>query len=197
MRFAAPSDFAALTGDARFLSTPHPSSTASGDNRVRTRCKPLFDASGQGNGVSVTTTRLSTFCSGPRGRLIARDRAVLECFRLLRLGAGIAGKCGKNGRRRLATRSKPRPAWPGRTRVQPGGSVTHDRDFSRVHLLRIIARGPYRNFAATPATRTRRHAAAPRRRQEIPRMARVLQNGRLEAMDAAAMGPRDLAEYFK
>jgi len=105
--------------------------------------KPLFDAHGAGHlRFAVTTITIAEVLSGPLraadDALARRYRAILESWQPIALDVDIAESAA---RLRASLRLKLADAVQAASAlaINAAALVTHDRDFSRVHSLRIIS----------------------------------------------------------
>jgi len=107
------------------------------------RFKPLFEAHAAGRlRFAVTTITIVEVLSGPlratNEALARRYRAVLESWEPIELDVDIAESAARlraSLRLRLADAVQAASALA----VNAAALVTHDRDFSRVHSLRVIS----------------------------------------------------------
>jgi len=107
------------------------------------RFKPLFDAHAAGRvSFAVTTITIAEVLTGPlqaRDEALARRyRALFESWRHVDLDIGIAESAARlraSLRLRLADAVQAASALA----INAAALVTHDRDFSRVHTLRVIS----------------------------------------------------------
>jgi predicted nucleic acid-binding protein len=107
------------------------------------RFKPLFEAHGAGHlHFAVTTITIHEVLTGPLqaadDALAQRYRAILESWQPIALHADIAESAA---RLRASLRLKLADAVQAASAlaINAAALVTHDRDFSRVHSLRIIS----------------------------------------------------------
>lgn len=114
-----------------------------GHRSLAPRFRPLFDAHAAGHfRFAVSTITLAEVLTGPlqagNDALARRYRAVLESWQIVPLDADIAENAA---RLRISTRLKLPDAvqLASALAVNAAGLVTHDRDFSRVSALRVIA----------------------------------------------------------
>jgi len=105
--------------------------------------QPLFEAHRAGTmRFAVTTISLAEVLTGPlqsRDEALARRyRAILESWQVIELDAGIAESAA---RLRASLRLKLPDAVQAASAlaINADALVTHDRDFSRVHSLRVIS----------------------------------------------------------
>ena len=107
------------------------------------RFKPLFEAHAAGRlRFAVTTITIAEVPTGPLraadDALVRRDRAILESWRPIAVDIDIAESAVKlraSLRRKLADAVQAASALA----VDAAALVTHDRNFSRLHSLRIIS----------------------------------------------------------
>ena len=114
-----------------------------GHPQFGSRFKPLFEAHGAGRlRFAVTTITIAEVLSGPLqagdDALARRYRAILESWQPIALDVDIAEGAA---RLRASLRLKLADAVQAASAlaVNAAALVTHDRDFSRVHSLRIIS----------------------------------------------------------
>ena len=107
------------------------------------RFKPLFEAHAAGHlRFAVTTITIAEVLTGPLHAtdeaLARRYRAILESWQPIALGVDIAESAA---RLRASLRLKLADAVQAASAlaINAAALVTHDRDFSRVHALRIIS----------------------------------------------------------
>lgn len=107
------------------------------------RFRPLFDAHADGRfRFAVSTISLAEVLTGPLqagdDALARRYRAVLESWQVIPLDADIAENAA---RLRISTRLRLPDAvqLASALAVNAAALVTHDRDFSRVSAIRVIA----------------------------------------------------------
>jgi predicted nucleic acid-binding protein len=107
------------------------------------RFKPLFEAHGAGHlRFAVTTTTIAEVLTGPLQAadeaLARRYRAILESWQPIALDLEIAESAA---RLRASLRLKLADAVQAASAlaINAAALATHDRDFSRVHALRIIS----------------------------------------------------------
>jgi len=114
-----------------------------GHPKFGSRFKPLFEAHAAGRlRFAVTTITIVEVLSGPlratNEALARRYRAVLESWEPIELDVDIAESAARlraSLRLRLADAVQAASALA----VNAAALVTHDRDFSRVHSLRVIS----------------------------------------------------------
>jgi predicted nucleic acid-binding protein len=107
------------------------------------RFTPLFEAHAAGRlRFAVTTITIAEIMTGPLRAadeaLARRYRAILESWRVVELDVGIAESAA---RLRASLRLKLPDAVQAASAlaINADALVTHDRDFSRVHSLRVIS----------------------------------------------------------
>jgi predicted nucleic acid-binding protein len=107
------------------------------------RFKPLFDAHAAGHvRFAVTTISIAEILTGPLragdDALARRYRAILEAWQTVALDVEVAESAA---RLRATLRLKLADAIQAASAlaINADALVTHDRDFSRVHSLRIIS----------------------------------------------------------
>jgi predicted nucleic acid-binding protein len=107
------------------------------------RFKPLFEAHGTGRlRFAVTTITIAEVLTGPlqaaNEALARRYRAILESWQTIALDVDIAESAA---RLRASLRLKLADAVQAASAlsINAAALVTHDRDFSRVHSLRVIS----------------------------------------------------------
>lgn len=114
-----------------------------GHSRLGPRFRPLFDAHASGRlQFAITSLTIAEVLTGPLRAgdeaLVRRYRTVLESWRVVDLDAGIAEGAARlraSLRLRLADAVQVASALA----VNAAALVTHDRDFARVKLLRVLA----------------------------------------------------------
>ena len=114
-----------------------------GHPKLGPRFKPLFEAHATGRlRFAVTTITIVEVLSGPlragNEALARRYRAVLESWQPIELDVDIAESAARlraSLRLRLADAVQAASALA----INAAALVTHDRDFSRVHSLRVIS----------------------------------------------------------
>src|ERR1700687_5527745 len=139
-----PLDFADLPEDALVLLDSAPIVYfLEGHPKFGPRFKPLFEAHGAGQlRFAVTTVTIAEVLTGPMqaadDALARRYRAILESWQPVALDVDIAENAA-----RLRASLRLKLAGAGQAGSAPAlnaaALVTHDRDFSRVHSLRIIS----------------------------------------------------------
>jgi predicted nucleic acid-binding protein len=114
-----------------------------GHPRLERRFKPLFDAHAEGRlRFAVTTITVAEVLAGPLragdDALARRYRAVLESWQPVALDVDIAESAT---RLRASLQLKLADAVQAATALAINATalVTHDRDFSRVHSLRVLS----------------------------------------------------------
>ena len=114
-----------------------------GHPRFAPRFRPLFDAHARGRvRFSVTATAIAEVLAGPLqagdDALARRYRAILESWQPIALDVEIAESAA---RLRASLRSKQADAVQAASAlaINADALVTHDRDFSRAHSLRVIS----------------------------------------------------------
>lgn len=114
-----------------------------GHRKFAARFKPLFEAHAAGQlRFAVTTVTIAEVLSGPLqaadDALARRYRAILESWQPIALDVDIAESAA---RLRASLRLKLADAVQAASAlaINAAALVTHDRDFSRVHSLRIIS----------------------------------------------------------
>jgi predicted nucleic acid-binding protein len=111
--------------------------------RLASRFRPLFDAHAAGRlRFAVTTITIAEVLTGPLGAgddaLAQRYRALFETWRPVALDVGVAESAA---RLRASLRLKLADAVQAASAlaINAAALVTHDRDFSRVHSLRVLS----------------------------------------------------------
>lgn len=111
--------------------------------RLAPRFQPLFDRHAKGElAFAVTTITIAEVLAGPLNAgdeaLVKRYRAVLESWQVVELSADIAESAA---RLRVSLKIKLADAVQAASAIAINADalVTHDRDFSRVTALRVIA----------------------------------------------------------
>jgi predicted nucleic acid-binding protein len=114
-----------------------------GHSRFAPRFRPLFEAHGAGRlRFAVTTITVAEVLIGPLQAadvsLARRYRSILETWQPIALDLDIAESAA---RLRASLRLKPADAVQAASAlaINAAALVTHDRDFSSVHALRIIS----------------------------------------------------------
>jgi predicted nucleic acid-binding protein len=139
-----PLEFADLPKDALILMDSAPIIYfLEGHPKFGPRFKPLFEAHASGHlRFAVTTITIAEVLTGPLQAadeaLARRYRAILESWQPIALGVDIAESAARlraSLRLRLADAVQAASALA----INAAALVTHDRDFSRVHALRIIS----------------------------------------------------------
>lgn len=107
------------------------------------RFKPLFEAHAAGRlRFAVTTVSIAEVLTGPLQAadeaLARRYRAVLESWQPIALDVGIAESAARL-RASLGLRLADAVQAASALAINAAALVTHDRDFARVHSLRIIS----------------------------------------------------------
>lgn len=114
-----------------------------GHPKLGSRFKPIFEAHADGHlRFAVTTITVAEVLTGPQQAgdhaLARRYRAILETWQPISLDVDIAESAARlraSLRLRLADAVQAASALA----VNAAALVTHDRDFSRVHSLRVIS----------------------------------------------------------
>jgi predicted nucleic acid-binding protein len=114
-----------------------------GHPKFGTRFKPLFEAHAAGRlRFAVTTITIAEVLTGPLqaadDALARRYRAILQSWQPIALDVDIAESAGRlraSLRLRLADAVQAASALA----INAAALVTHDRDFSRVHSLKVIS----------------------------------------------------------
>jgi len=139
-----PLEFADLPKDALVLMDSAPIIYfLEGHPKFGPRFKPMFEAHAAGHlRFAVTTITIAEVLTGPLQAadeaLARRYRAILESWQPVALGVDIAESAARlraSLRLRLADAVQAASALA----INAAALVTHDRDFSRVHALRIIS----------------------------------------------------------
>jgi predicted nucleic acid-binding protein len=107
------------------------------------RFKPLFEAHGAGHlRFAVTTITIAEVLTGPLqagdDALAQRYRAILESWQPIALDVDIAQSAARL-RASLHLKLADAVQAASALAINAAALVTHDRDFSRVHALRIIS----------------------------------------------------------
>ena len=139
-----PLEFADLPEDALVLVDSAPIIyVLEGQPKFGPRFKPLFEAHGTGRlRFAVTTIAIAEVLTGPLqaadDALAQRYRAILESWQPIPLDVDIAESAA---RLRASLRLKLADAVQAASAlaINAAALVTHDRDFSRVHSLRVIS----------------------------------------------------------
>jgi predicted nucleic acid-binding protein len=114
-----------------------------GHARFGSRFKPIFEAHATGRfSFAVTTITIAEVLTGPLrasdAALARRYRQIFEAWRPVELDVGIAESAARlraTFRLKLADAVQMASALA----INATALVTHDRDFSRVHSLRVIS----------------------------------------------------------
>jgi predicted nucleic acid-binding protein len=138
-----PLDFSDLPEDAVILIDSAPIIyLLDGHPKFGPRFKPLFEAHAAGHlRFAVTTITIAEVLTGPLqsgdDALAQRYRAILESWQVIALDAEIAESAA---RLRVSLRLKLADAVQAASAlaINAAALVTHDRDFSRVRVLRVI-----------------------------------------------------------
>jgi predicted nucleic acid-binding protein len=138
-----PLDFSDLPEDAVILIDSAPIIyLLDGHPKFGPRFKPLFEAHAAGHlRFAVTTITIAQVLTGPLqsgdDALAQRYRAILESWQVIALDAEIAESAA---RLRVSLRLKLADAVQAASAlaINAAALVTHDRDFSRVRVLRVI-----------------------------------------------------------
>jgi predicted nucleic acid-binding protein len=112
-------------------------------NPLANRFRPIFESHAEGNlRFAISAITIAEVITGPFQNgdeaLARRYRAVLESWQVVPLDAGIAET---TARLRATTRLKLADAVQAASAlaINAAALVTHDRDFSRLHALRVIS----------------------------------------------------------
>jgi predicted nucleic acid-binding protein len=112
-----------------------------GHRKLGPRFKPLFDSHAAGHlRFALTTVAIAEVLTGPLQSgddvLMQRYRAILESWQVVELDIEIAESAARlRASLRLADAVQAASALA----INAAALVTHDRDFSRVHSLRVIS----------------------------------------------------------
>ncbi len=114
-----------------------------GHPRLARRYQPLFERHAKGEiAFAVTTITIAEVLTGPLNAgdeaLLKRYRAVLESWQVVELSADIAESAARL-RASLKLRLPDAVQVASAIAINADALVTHDRDFSKVTALRIIA----------------------------------------------------------
>jgi predicted nucleic acid-binding protein len=109
----------------------------------KARFQPLFEAQAQGRvRFATTTVALAGVMAGPLKRAdeagARRCRAIIETWRIVALDSAIAESAARL-RVSLGLRLPDAIQAASALAINADALVTHDRDFSRVRLLRVVA----------------------------------------------------------